>query len=165
MLTGLLHEFCCAGIVAGLVIHYGVVVLLVLRSVTVLWLCQVGEVDWVAVPASHYLFVCVHVYVCICVCVLVSCVRMCECSRAVPISGGSAVDGASVFVDLGSSPGSLYSLCSHSSSSNCSGDWQASSYSGAVDGPRCGKHWELVTAIDVSDQMHPRSIMMPRVTQ
>ena len=48
-------------------------------------------------------------------------------------SGGSAVGGASVFVDLGNGAAAPYALDSHSHSSG-SGDWQASSHSGAVDG-------------------------------
>ena len=52
-------------------------------------------------------------------------------------SGGSAVDGASVFVDLGSRAASLHTLDSHSGNASGSADWQASSNSGVVDGLVC----------------------------
>ena len=70
--------------------------------------------------------------VCLCVCMSVFCVWlfMCRCLGL----GGSAVDGASVVVDLcNGAAASLYALADNSSSSG-SGDWQASSHIGVVEG-------------------------------
>ena len=53
--------------------------------------------------------------------------------RVVFLPGGSAVDRASVVVDLGNSSASLYPLDNLSGTSG-SEDWQASSYGGVVDG-------------------------------